>query len=142
MKKLLFLFSIIAALTALTATESYSQRFYEQVTDVDSLVNQDTVILNLDWTFKRPFYYSIQVKADSISGANAGTAYLQVSNDVATSNPRWHTTQTLTIDGTTSSTALWEGLLYARRARVYYFSPSGTRKVYLYTDISLKQAPY
>lgn len=140
MKKLLFSISIFCALCAFAPQDAHAQRFFEEVSDVDSLVNQDTVILNFAYTFKRPFYYSIQIQADSISGANAGTAYLQFSNEASASPTRWNTAQTLTIDGTTTSTALWEGMLYARRARIYFISPSGTRKVRLYTDISIKQA--
>lgn len=142
MKRLLFFLSFTIALCAFAPQDAQAQRFYEQISDVDSLVNQDTVIVNLDYTFKRPFYYSVQIQADSISGANAGTAYLQFSNENAASPTRWNTAQTLTIDGTTTSAALWEGILYARKARIYFISPSGTRKVRLYTDISLKQAPF
>ena len=36
---------------------------------------------------------------------------------------------TLTIDGTGTDEALWEGICYARKVRVYYITPSGTRKV-------------
>lgn len=141
MKKLLFSISIFFALCAFAPQDAQAQRFFEEVSDVDSLVNQDTVILNFAYTFKRPFYYSIQIQADSISGANAGTAYLQFSNDKATSGTKWHTAQTMTIDGTGSDYALYEGILYARRARLYFISPSGTRRVNLYTFASFKQLP-
>lgn len=141
MKKLFLFCSIIAALMMFAATDAKSQRYYEQLSYHDSLVNQDTVIRELDFTFKRPFYHSIQIKADSVSGANQGLAYLQYTNDVSTaSTARWHTAQTLTIDGTGTDNALYEGLIYARRVRLYYISPSGTRKVRIYTDISIKQA--
>lgn len=141
MKHVLILFSIIAAFLIGSANTATAQRYFEEVSDVDSLVNQDTVILNFAYTFKRPFYYSVQIQADSVSGANAGTAYLQFSNDKATSNTKWHTAQTMTIDGTGSDYALYEGILYARRARLYFISPSGTRRVNLYTFASFKQLP-
>jgi len=141
MKQLLILFLFSAAFLLGSAIEATAQRYFEEVSDVDSLVNQDTVILNFAYTFKRPFYYSVQIQADSVSGANAGTAYLQFSNDKATSNTKWHTAQTMTIDGTGSDYALYEGILYARRARLYFISPSGTRRVNLYTFASFKQLP-
>ena len=134
MKHIVFIFALIAAF----ATSGMAQRNFEEVSKVDSLVNQDTVIQEFGFTFKRGYLYSIQIQADSVSGANAGTCYLQFTNDKATSGTKWHTAQTLTIDGTTSSVALWDGTLYARRARVYYISPSGTRKVRLYTLASFK----
>lgn len=137
MKKLLFLISFAFAFLFFETPKAISQRSSELVADVDSLVNQDTVVLNFDWTFKRPYTYSIQVQADSVSGANAGFAYLQISNDAT--GTRWHTAQTLTIDGTGSDYALWEGVLYGRKARVYFISPSGTRKVRLYTYAQFKQ---
>lgn len=125
---LLFFFAFAASATA--------QRTFEEYHKTDSLVNQDTVIQLMTWQFKNPFYYSIQIQADSISGANAGTALLQFSNQ---STPtRWVTAQTLTIDGTGSDSAIYEGILYARRVRLYFISPSGTRRVNLYTDASFK----
>lgn len=139
MKQLLFFCALVCALL-FSATPATAQRFFEEVADVDSLVNQDTVALQFDYTFKRPYYYSIQIQADSISGANAGTCYLQFTNDKATSGTKWHTAQTFTIDGTGSSYQLWEGLLYARKVRLYFISPSGTRRVNLYTFASFKQA--
>ncbi len=138
MKNFVFLFSLVAAFLLCGTNEATAQRAEENVSDVDSLVNQDTVVLNFDYVFKKPYYYSIQIQADSISGANAGTAYLQVTNDKAASPTRWNTLQTLTIDGATTSSATWEGLLYARKVRVYYISPSGTRRTDLYTYAQFK----
>jgi len=129
----------VVALFALAPTQAAAQRFFEDPSDVDTLSNQDTIILNFDYTFKRPFYYSIQVQADSLSGANQGLAYLQFSNDKTLT--KWYTAQTLTIDGTGSDYALYEGILYARRVRMYYISPSGTRKVRVSTYASFKQLP-
>lgn len=137
MKHIIIIFTLLAPLLFVPA-QADAQRQFEEVSRMDSLVNQDTVIQEFSYTFKRPYLYSVQIQADSVSGANAGTCYLQVSNDKATTGTKWHTVQTLTIDGTTSSVALWEGTLYARRARVYYISPAGTRKVYLYTLASFK----
>lgn len=138
MKNFVFLFSLVAAFMLCGATEASAQRPEENLSDVDSLVNQDTFIVSLDYTFKAPYYYSIQIQADSVSGANAGTAYLQIANQKTANPTRWNTLQTLTIDGAGTTTATWEGILYARKARVYYISPSGTRRVNIYTDIQLK----
>lgn len=139
MKKLLILFCFVAAFLA-TATQLSAQRNFEDEFLVDSLVNQETVIQEFPYTFKHPYYYSIFVRADSISGANAGTVLLQVTNDRAANTTRWSTLETLTIDGPGSTTALYQGLIYARRMRLHYSTPSGTRRVDLYSDSSFKSS--
>lgn len=105
-----------------------AQKFFDLYSAAsDTLVNQTTKTYSTTpATLESPYYYSIQVKADSLSGSISGFCYLQVSNDRA--GTLWSTIQTLTIDGVTS-TALWEGIVYARRVRVYFSMPSGTRKV-------------
>lgn len=125
---------IIRALFALsllcfTSATAQAQRFFDlQSATADTLVNQDTVIYTTTPVMVDvPYYYSIHVKADSLSGANAGFAYLQFSNHRTGSV--WYTAQTLTIDGSGSDEALYEGILYARRVRVYFITPSGTRRV-------------
>ena len=103
-------------------------RFFDLQSVSDTITNQGTKIYTTSPTqLEVPYYYSIHVKADSLSGANAGTCYLQVSND--RSGSVWYTLQSMTIDGTGTDEALWEGILYARRVRVYFTTPSGTRKV-------------
>jgi len=123
---------LLFLLFALISLSASGQRFFDIYETGDTLTNQDTLIYltthnggpaNIDV----PYYYSIHVQADSISGANAGFAYLQFSNH--RSGTTWYTAQTLTIDGTTTDEALWEGICYARKVRVYYITPSGTRKV-------------
>lgn len=108
--------------------EATAQKYFDIIALGDTLTNQTTktyttspVLIDV------PYYYSIHIAADSISGSNAGTAKLQVCNDRTGTN--WYTVQTLTIDGTGTDEALWEGTLYARRVRIYYDMPSGTRKV-------------
>lgn len=128
MKRLLF----ITSLLLLFAVQMEAQKMFDIYVNNDTLSNATTQAYA---TTKNggpalidvPYYYSIQVYADSISGANAGTAYLQVCNDRTGTN--WSTLQTLTIDGTGTDSALWEGIVYARRLRVYYDMPAGTRKV-------------
>lgn len=139
MKKTFFLlFTMLIAAASLTA-----QRYFDiQSATADTLVNQDTVIYttatsggpaNIDV----PYYYSIHVKADSVSGANAGFAYLQVSNH--RSGTVWYTLQTLTIDGSGTDEALWEGLAYGRKYRIYFITPSGTRRVKPHVHASFKR---
>jgi hypothetical protein len=110
-----------------------AQRFFDiQSATSDTLVNQDTIIYSLNSsggpaTIDVPYYYSIHVKADSLSGANAGFCYLQVSNK--RSGDVWYTLQTLTIDGSGSDETIWEGIGYGRKYRIYFITPSGTRRV-------------
>lgn len=128
MKRLLFLLSMLLCF----AVQSEAQKMFDIYVNSDTLTNQTTKTYGTDKNggpvlIDVPYYYSIQVYADSISGSNAGTAYLQVCNDRTGTN--WITLQSLTIDGTGIDSAIWEGIVYARRMRVYYDMPSGTRKV-------------
>lgn len=124
MKKLIFTLSILFALAA----QVEAQKYFDVIALNDTLTNQTTKTYTTNPVLiDVPYYYSIHVAADSLSGSNAGTAKLQVCNDRTGTN--WYTLQTLTIDGTGTDEALWEGLLYARRVRIYYDMPSGTRKV-------------
>lgn len=131
MKNTFSLFGILLSLllTMAAANRAEAQRFFDlQSATTDTLTNQDTIIYTTTPVMVDvPYYYSIHVKADSISGANAGTAYLQFSNH--RSGTVWYNAQTMTIDGTGTDEALYEGILYARRVRVYFITPSGTRKV-------------
>lgn len=123
------LFSTLA-LTLLLAFSAEAQRFFD-IQKVDTLTNRDTIILtttqkggplNLDVTYD----YSIHIRADSISGANDGVAYLQFSNDRTGSV--WYTAQTLVMDGAVADEALWEGTVKARRVRVYCITPNATTR--------------
>jgi hypothetical protein len=121
-----FLFTLLFALPLVVS----AQRNYEDVQfPVDTLTNQDTIIQNFTFLFKRPYEYSIQVRTDSISGANAGFAYVEVSNDPASlyANKNWAILHTLVIDGPTPQIAVYEGIIRARYIRVRYITPSGTR---------------
>ena len=109
-----------------------AQRYFDIYNSGETLTNQDTAIYTTDYSggpvnIDVPYYYSVHVQADSLTGANAGFAYLQFSNH--RSGTTWYTAQTMTIDGTGTDEALWEGICYARRIRVYYITPSGTRTV-------------
>lgn len=142
MKKTFFLlFTFFLSLASATA-----QRYFDiQSATTDTLINQDTVIyttttsggpLNLDV----PYYYSIHVIADSLSGAdNAGYAYLQFSDQRGSSPTSWYTAQTMTINGTLNTEAYWSGIAYARKVRVYFITPSGTKKIRPYCYASFKR---
>jgi len=139
MKNLILFSAFIAFFLLAGAQNAQAQRNYEDYNfGVDTLRNQDTIIQEFQFLFKRPFFYSVQIQADSISGANQGFAYLEVSNDPQSVGRRWHRTQTLTIDGPGTDAALYEGVVYARRMRVYYISPSGTRRVAVKTNATFK----
>ena len=98
----------------------------------DTLGASDTLIYEfkdakgkvLDFTAL--YEYSWIIKTDSISGANAGTIYVQVAND-NDSSPVWFTTSSGAIDGAGTQLFQAEGLLRARRHRILIISPSGSR---------------
>lgn len=129
-----FLFALLLGLLAAPLVQA--QKVFD-ITKVDTISNQDTIIVTTATsrgpvTMDIPYYYSVHILTDSLSGSNAGTAYLQVCNDRTGTN--WYNVQTLTLDGATTQQVLYEGIAYARRMRVYFISPSGTRstKVQVY----------
>lgn len=140
MKKV-FLLAVVALLSVASVS---AQRYFDVQITTDTLTNQDTLIVN---TTKNggpaqldvPYYYSIHIKADSLSGSNAGFAYLQFSDQRGTSPTQWYTAQTLTIDGTDTDEAYYTGICYARRVRIYFITPSGTRKVKPHVYASFKR---
>lgn len=132
MKKLLF----FLAFALFCVAQATAQAQFVELSKYDSLATSTTHTYDFGYVFKKPFFYSVYIQSDSVSGANAGTCVLQVANDRAGS--RWKTVQTLTIDGAAQQTALWEGTLYARRARVQFTSPAGTRKTRIRMDAVLK----
>lgn len=125
MKHFLFIVAILFAIAGTAMAQSWTGGVI--VIDSTRLVNRDTNITNIcllnrgkssNWT------YSVQIVSDSISGANDGTAYLQVSNDGYT----WYNVQTLTLNGTAQQQVLYEGILYAMRMRVYAITPNATAR--------------
>ncbi len=78
--------------------------------------------------FTNLYEYSFTVTSDSISGANAGTVALQVSNSANDdTSPTWFTYDTETIDSAPQQIFHFEGLIRSRRIRLLITSPSGTR---------------
>lgn len=137
MKNLLIVFGFLFFLFP-----SVQGQDYLTVRDSTVLTNQDTNIVNLltlSQGTKNLWAYSVTVRADSLTGANAGTVYLQFTND----GSYWtNHSSSITIDGPASSydEYTWEGVLYARRMRVYAITPSGTRTVAVRTKAVLKKA--
>jgi hypothetical protein len=132
MKQILFLFFFAAFAAILPTSEVYGQTWV-QVSDSTRLTNADTNVVYLltDSRGKQGIWsYSVHVVSDSISGSTAGTCVLQTSNNgihwVTAANIYTATSQTLTLNGATQQAALWEGVLYARRIRIYQIT-SGTQ---------------
>jgi hypothetical protein len=131
-KALLFFFAFFCA--AFVSAQSNASKVVPWVQNGDSLSENTTLAyeLAIGGTFDKTklWNYSVIVFADSISGANAGTVQLQISNDPAgTASPIWSNYGTAgTIDGTADQFFNYEGTLYARRLRVLITSPAGTRK--------------
>lgn len=84
MKKLIFIIAILFTFAA------YSQDVirYELATD-DTLTNTDTLSAVYPGIISGLYYYSVQVVADSVSGAANGTVYLQQGNH--TTPEKWTT---------------------------------------------------
>jgi len=135
MKYLLFLLFLVLSVPAAKSQD------WLLVRDSTILTNQDTDIvylLSLSAGTKSPWSYSVTVRADSLSGANAGTIYLQQTND----GSYWtNVGSSITVDGNAASydELTWEGTLYARRLRVYAITPSGTRTVAVRLKATLKK---
>lgn len=132
MKNVIIFF--LFALAAIVPTSGAYGQTWVSVSDSTRLTNQDTNIVYLltDARGKTGLWaYSVHIVSDSISGATGGTVVLQTSNDGVywrtAQNIYTETAQTLTLDGATQQTALWEGVLHSRRIRVYQITPSSTQ---------------
>lgn len=138
------LFLLLCFLGAVAASAS-AQRFFDVYDVNDTLTDQDEIIYQTNHNggpllIDVPYYFSVQVEADSLSGANAGTIVLEFTNDRTAT--KWYTMSAypeLTIDGTTTSKTAWEGIVYARRVRIRAYTPSGTRTVGLRVYGSFKR---
>lgn len=152
MKKLLFMFTaIVLSFTVQAQTTPAKGLIYSLVRTTDTLGASTTLTYEftnaasatatgtvLDFPLAG-WTYSFYVEADSISGSNAGTVELQVSNSLASNtSPRWITVDTDTIDGTANQYFLYEGDILARRVRLKITSPSGTRKTNIFVEGTAK----
>lgn len=145
MKNLFFFLLLCIAFTA--TAQSSKNPFLTKVSTGDTLETSTTLLYDYNsllansQDFAREWAYSLTVVADSVSGANAGTITLQVSDtpaSVAAASADWVDLDTDTIDGTGSSIFYYSGTLNARRLRLKVTSPSGTRKTAIRVNATLK----
>jgi len=145
MKNFVLTFSLLLLAVCANFAQDPANLTYYQIKSAgtDTIVNQDTVIWDLlELDFNRyEWNYSLTIKADSVSGANGATAYLEVSNTQAGLTPVWErlTTNAITIDGPGTQVTSMSGVLYWRRFRVVIISPSGTRRTAVRLDGSVKR---
>lgn len=141
-KKILFILSLFVVFGIQAQAQSGSKSYWSYTSlSGDTLEASSTKtkdfnnLLIGDQAFSKLCKYSITVFADSISGANAGTVTLQVSNSepstVAAASRVWVTLDTDTIDGSADQTFHYTGELTEKCLRVVVTSPSGTRKTAL-----------
>lgn len=139
MKNVLFLALLFFAIGLSGQTNSAKGIIYTINADTDTLGTSTTLTYEFSEKGRAVDFptagweYSFIVQADSISGANAGTVALQVSNSLGASTPVWVTIDTDTIDGSMAQVFTYDGVMRYRRIRVLVTSPSGTRR----TDISI-----
>lgn len=82
--------------------------------------------------------YSVHVRADSLTGANAGTINLQATDN----GTLWYNVgSTITVDGPAASydELTFTGTLCARRLRVYCVMPAGTRTTLVRVNATLRK---
>jgi hypothetical protein len=134
---LLFLLLLFAA----TATVSAQGPRFRAFANTEVLTNQDTAIYDItSGDFKWAATYGITVVTDSLTGANAGTVYLEYCDDPT--GTYWvRDASSLTIDGAATQTIRWTGTLTARRLRVYFITPSGSRTTRVRCYASIKPQP-
>lgn len=116
--------SFALMMTSLTASaQTGIFRDFINFARADTLVNAETQTVEFgddrnagDWP--RLWTYSITVDHDSISGANNGNCFLQISNSAPSETAEWLTVATQILDGT-SDAFFFEGTLYARRIRLH-----------------------
>lgn len=134
MKKLLYLF-LLLSLPCLSFGQIEAKHSYYYSATVDTLGASDTLIIEFEHTggqqidFEQTYDYNWIITADSLSGANDGTVYLQTSNSAYGGTDVWYNAGTTTIDGTTTQTINYTGTLLARRLRVYFLTPSGAKSI-------------
>lgn len=139
MKKFLFFALMLFTVSVVAQTNAARGVIYTINEDADTLGTSTTLTYEFQEKGRGVDFptagweYSFVVRADSISGANAGTVALQVSNSPGASSPVWVTIDTDTIDGATPQVFAYDGVMRYRRIRVLVTSPSGTRR----TDIAI-----
>ena len=94
-------FFAVTLFAMLLAFQAEAQRFFDiNRTGTDTLATSTTInIATNPVLIDVPYYYSIHVIADSLSGANQGVVKLQVSNDRTGTNWFDVPNASLTVDG-------------------------------------------
>lgn len=82
--------------------EAQQTSYDSQLITNDTLTNTDT-ITHTAKLLSTVYYGSVQIVCDSLTGAPAGTAYLQGSNN----GTNWTTLQTLSLNGAGTYDAVW-----------------------------------
>lgn len=137
MKKLLFLLAFALAFCIPKADAQARLT----VTDSTVLTNQVTRAVNLltlPQGLASAWDYSVHVRADSLTGSNAGTINLQATDN----GTLWYNVgSTITVDGPAASydELTYTGTLYARRLRVYCVMPAGTRTTLVRVNATLRR---
>ena len=130
----------ILSLFAFNNAEEEKSRPTNYNSDPDTLVTStslDTV------TFTPPVWYSsrdysLQINADSISGATGATCYMQVSTDLQGDD--WVTVETITIDGVTTR-QLDTGTIKRGAVRIVCYAPSTTQSTAVRVDLVSVETP-
>jgi len=115
----------------------------------DTLVNLDTLIVDLFVGDYRNWTIDGIIRCDSISGATTGTVYLQYANDGIVNNRTsstltsdqvmWYNVATATLDGAGRTQYRLTGELTARRARLFILTPNSTaRRMMITYNVSCK----
>lgn len=145
MKNVLFLFAMLFAIGLSGQTNSAKGVIYTINTDTDTLGTSTTLTYEFQEKGRAVDFptagweYSFIVQADSVSGANAGTVSLQVSNSLGASSPVWVTIDTDEINGATAQVFTYDGVMRYRRIRLLITSPSGTRRTDIAVDAVAKR---
>lgn len=144
--KNLLVFALLMFATVLSAqTNSAKGVIYTINTDTDTLGTSTTLTYEFQEKGRAVDFptagweYSFIVQADSISGANAGTVALQVSNSLGASTPVWVTIDTDEINGSAAQVFVYDGVMRYRRIRLLITSPSGTRRTDIAVDAVAKR---
>lgn len=123
--KIIFLACVIAAIFASCTTPQMVKEQGVYVTTVKFDPDTVTTSGTADTTMKvfgsyfSPVEYSIQVVADSLSGATAATFELQHAQDVTATSPDWKTLSTTTVNGVTTNAFVTGYILKGQlRARI------------------------
>lgn len=145
MKNFLVFVLLMFAAVLSAQTNSAKGVIYTINTDTDTLGTSTTLTYEFQEKGRAVDFptagweYSFIVQADSISGANAGTVSLQVSNSLGASTPVWVTIDTDEINGATAQVFVYDGVMRYRRIRLLVTSPSGTRRTDIAVDAVAKR---